>query len=578
MALSRRTVGIRYNSLIEKNTQAPLMWNAFSTINSLGKGLLWRQSQNTESLVSASFLYSTKKSHVVRTMGAMYDSYGTPVLDIGSNFIGIIASPLNPFFDSVIEDPQNIVDTVEYRIGTNSFNNLKITDGNFDEALKSFQFTFFEFGTIPCQLRIILSTGEVFYSDTKYALIDLQSNTDVKIYTTVSPDKNHENINLGGINSSNTLGVTSKIISTDGLSVFDTEIQIEDSSCFPDSGYIVVGSEIVTYNNKTLEYPFLLKGCTRGVFGTLASTHKDGTVIGLMDTEGLFDNVTISEIETDDETVSKIDYRCVCVRNDSDLTSGDISLFFPVSPNNNLENMRFAVEKSVDGNTINSQELVNEKAEPSMNGVKEYLPTDFSANGHLDDVFDTSLDDSGDSSDSFDYSDKFGIVSSKNIYTDDKYLFLATDALSGEIRYRFNGSKLLTIDNLKYNVSVKLGTSVSVFYRTGKTLEEIKDKEFKLSETYNEYIETKDEITVEEFVQFLDIKITMKRGNLNNSSPSFGDYLIQYWESGYSSSVRNSDELKQRNIITSCKAKCYYQKDGLCKSKKQLVFCSQHRS
>ena len=60
------------------------------------------------------------------------------------------------------------------------------------------------------------------------------------------------------------------------ISTSDTTINVSDTSSFSDSGYIRIDNEIIEYTGKTATS---FTGCTRGKFGTTATTHASGSSV-----------------------------------------------------------------------------------------------------------------------------------------------------------------------------------------------------------------------------------------------------------------------------------------------------------
>jgi len=112
------------------------------------------------------------------------------------------------------------------------------------------------------------------------------------------------------------------------MSAFQNYVHVESVRDFPSSGYIAVGDEVISYNNRTDSYPYRLQGCVRGRFGTQPISHKKNTRVRLIQEEGLFPHITQTSLTKED----KIDYKCVCLKNVKDIETGDISMYFSMLP------------------------------------------------------------------------------------------------------------------------------------------------------------------------------------------------------------------------------------------------------
>ena len=65
----------------------------------------------------------------------------------------------------------------------------------------------------------------------------------------------------------------------EALDATETEIDVTDSSGFPASGTVIIGSEVITYTGNATN---TLSGCTRGANGTTAATHLTGAAITVL--------------------------------------------------------------------------------------------------------------------------------------------------------------------------------------------------------------------------------------------------------------------------------------------------------
>lgn len=67
-----------------------------------------------------------------------------------------------------------------------------------------------------------------------------------------------------------TSSVQNTLVTGSAVQIADTQIQVDNSSSFPDSGYIQIGDEVIHY---TANDGASFTGCTRGQFSTTAATH-----------------------------------------------------------------------------------------------------------------------------------------------------------------------------------------------------------------------------------------------------------------------------------------------------------------
>lgn len=73
-----------------------------------------------------------------------------------------------------------------------------------------------------------------------------------------------------------TASVQTTVVTGASVGVSDTQIQVENSSSFPSSGYLQIGSEVIAYTGNS---GVVFSGCERGQFGTTAATHEMGTQV-----------------------------------------------------------------------------------------------------------------------------------------------------------------------------------------------------------------------------------------------------------------------------------------------------------
>lgn len=75
-------------------------------------------------------------------------------------------------------------------------------------------------------------------------------------------------------------GTLSALITTQALNISDTAMFVDTVDGFPDTGYVLVGSEMIRYDVKQSSPP-ALGVLQRGMFGSSASTHAIGTAVNL---------------------------------------------------------------------------------------------------------------------------------------------------------------------------------------------------------------------------------------------------------------------------------------------------------
>lgn len=81
----------------------------------------------------------------------------------------------------------------------------------------------------------------------------------------------------GGLWGGEVSGAAANTLNEGGtLSDSDTTITLTSASAFPSSGTVLIESELITYSGKSTND---LTGCTRGVLGTTAASHADGTAV-----------------------------------------------------------------------------------------------------------------------------------------------------------------------------------------------------------------------------------------------------------------------------------------------------------
>jgi hypothetical protein len=97
------------------------------------------------------------------------------------------------------------------------------------------------------------------------------------------------------------------------LSETDTIVYIADTRRFPDSGRLLIGKEIVTYDGKLIDR-FL--NVVRGAFGTTATTHEAGdylrhlpelvSIVPVGPTTSIITEVTITEVHTTNTSITRV--------------------------------------------------------------------------------------------------------------------------------------------------------------------------------------------------------------------------------------------------------------------------------
>ena len=97
------------------------------------------------------------------------------------------------------------------------------------------------------------------------------------------------------INPSLTTGTLSLAISDNS-----TEIVISNISSFPSEGIIIIGSEIIKYTGKVL--PKLI-GCSRGSYGTVASSYAIGTTVYKCPLSNLISNYLVQDMTIIDRII-----------------------------------------------------------------------------------------------------------------------------------------------------------------------------------------------------------------------------------------------------------------------------------
>jgi len=63
---------------------------------------------------------------------------------------------------------------------------------------------------------------------------------------------------------------------TGNISNSVTTLPVADTTSFPSTGYVTIGTEAISYTGKT---PTSFTGCTRGADGTTAATHSSGDTV-----------------------------------------------------------------------------------------------------------------------------------------------------------------------------------------------------------------------------------------------------------------------------------------------------------
>ena len=532
-----KSISIVYNCLQPTAISKSFLYRDLSENFSLGKSIVWKNSNKAEKLKTVPVKYSEYSNYFLKSSLNLWESTVRPNLNIGNSIKTYINANINPFNDAEIINYSNNIDYLEWRIGDNVWNKVDTTEDDFNTSIKDVEYDFKEVGSVPCQVRAILDGGEIVYSEEKYVTVTTENDTEVQLFLTSPTDeyKNLPEYSLGGINSNVPVNISSKIINEDGISETDNEIEIENSEYFNNSGYVAIGNEIISYNSKTNKYPFKLIGCYRGRFNTIPDSHKLNTKVRLILIGSLFDNIKNSELILKNKT----DYRCVCVKNTKKIESGDISLFFPFAfnENNPEEKLQFAIERSVAGTTVFSQEVVNDAAEPfvSTNNSVEIINL-------IPSVFDTE------SKLGIEFGEEFGYTTKRNVDNDETFVFLNKNSIEGDVIYRFFENKFVTIDKIKYNTSSVDESSIYVSYRYGNSIEEIDASQWTDFEAENHYASTDIIREIKSYTKYFDVKIKLERKELDKSSPSFGDFTIIYWDRGYSRFIQTTDEKTRRSL------------------------------
>jgi hypothetical protein len=563
MAHLTSTVALLYQSVTPRNKTGGFLYNVFSESKGNSNAYIWDLRHNKSYLRAAPDLYSLFSNGAIATCAPIFAGHRKPIMVVGDNVRSTLNAHVKPFYNSLIIDPSDIVETIQWRVGDNTWEDT--------DDISQVSFFADEYGTMPAQIRIITKDEEVFYSIEKYVIVSASESGFVEIFLT-SPTDNFQSqplFSIGGFTSNTVLARSSKIVEANGVSPFQSEIELDDVLCLPDSGYLSIGSEIISYNHKTLSHPYKIKGCIRGLYGTQPQTHRKDTYVRVVKPGNLFNNVSNDEIVNGEES-EKVDYRCVAVKNISDLPLENMSMYFPLEPNNPFERVQVAVEKSISGDTAFSQEIIDSKSEPYVSTNDCVVPVDFQitlfdtkgkldnnlVNGGMSAVNFISANESEDSSISSSSGDEigdFGILVKdgspqiSGIDTDGSYLFLENDSNSGEVIYRFyrklesNGSVDLfdpfTIGDIDCNISVKSGTLVETSVRYADSEEDITDADWQLFDTYEVAIESSDSKNIDVKTSIIDLRVRMRRENSNLSSPSIGNIIYSFFDGAYSTFI-----------------------------------------
>lgn len=122
--------------------------------------------------------------------------------------------------------------------------------------------------------------GENLQGTTPGSTVNLNfSGTNVSVIGRTAPFGGRADVYVDGVlqgGRTNTFTFLSASYNLGGLNATDTSIAVNSTSAFNSSGYVQIGSEVISYSSTDSTH-FL--GCTRGVAGTKASTHMTGSSV-----------------------------------------------------------------------------------------------------------------------------------------------------------------------------------------------------------------------------------------------------------------------------------------------------------
>ena len=527
---------ILYQSVQSAESSKGFLYNNFSETRGLTKSFTWSDSRAGERIITSPSRYSLFSSEFDRPASSIWSGIVAPSIEMGENIKTYPRSLVRPFDGVIISDEILSIENVEWRVGDNNW--TRLTSDDYASELLNVSLDFKKIGMIPCQIRLILETEEIIYSKEKYVIVLAENSTELSAYLTSPTDaiQNGPSYSLGGVISSTQISASTIIDSVNDVSSGDTRIGVENTLAFPNSGYIAIDEEIISYNHVSRVWPYCLQGCTRGLFNSSPEPHLNGSNIRLIETEGLFDNVKQSELDGE----NKIDYKCICVKNTKEIETGNIGIYSPWSPSpqETGEKIQIAIERGQSGSTNFSQEIVDRFAEPFVgdsSGAKllNISPITESWTGSLEKSFDSS---------------GFGYVSRSNIDSSAGHIYLSEDSISGTAIYRFSSGTLSTIDKIRYNSSSIDESSVSVSYRYSDSESAIDTKIWTDFPIENHEVLTEVIRTIRVYANIFDIKIDFDRKDATGTSPSFGDMNITYWTGGFSKFLKSQGEKVTREL------------------------------